>query len=631
MPEMDPASGSTVPGGQRRLSVSPSLLLTAAIPLVYLVVFGMFLFRAGDTDWDQILSFHELSLWNRELSGPAKQWNPLMRGGMSLAGDPQVPVFSPSMILARLMEPAAAIKISCLLFLAAGALGAWLLARDYRLDRRTSALAAALFVGNGFILSRFSHGHVVFLGTLGLPLWLWAARRSMRASGEPVGRANWRFLCLMLAGGVFFALSTDGAPIAILLLLVWVGLDAAVLAWQKRSPRPVAFFAGAVLVAVALDAIYYFPLAANAVLFPRTRPPVFVDPFVFVWFLLLPLRGKVLPAPANGHEFSVYVGPVLAYLIVRYRREIARAWPREDLRRMLIVSAAMLVFGFGAWRALASWLPPGPFDLLHRLPGFMAIGIPSRFWGFLALPLALSSAIALGRLEAETSRCRPHLALWAAAFLFTLGFQAVSLVLPFVGERGRLVVKAKPVPPTVTSIRNVHGPFLSQSGELSPETGLIEAYDAHDFIQGSIREGAALVLEARGPEGQPVPVNARWDGWSRIRLVFPLGAAAGTAIVFNQNFHPRWVFTAGEAVQDARGNLAARLPNGARPGEALDLVFHDPFSALGSRVSLFSGLAVLAVALSLAGIRLADRLRSRLSLRAAATTLAASRRSGFER
>lgn len=288
---------------------------------------------------------------------------------------------------------------------------------------------------------------------------------------------------------------------------------------------------------------------------------------------------------------------------------------------MLIVSGAMLVFGLGAWRALASWLPPGPFDLLHRLPGFVAVGIPSRFWGFLALPLAFSSAIALRRLEAESSRRRPHLALWAGVFLFTLGFQAVSLVLPFVSERGRLVLKAKSIPPAVTTIRNVHGPSLSQSGELAPAIGLMEAYDAHDFIQGSIQEGTAIVLDARGPDGAPVPVTARWDGWSRIRLVFPAGAPAGTAIVFNQNFHPRWSLTNGEAVRDARGNLAARIPNGARPGEALDLVFHDPFSALGSRVSLFSGLAVLAAALSLAGIRLADRLRSKPSLPVAAATL----------
>jgi hypothetical protein len=606
MSEMFRGSGSDQDAGApRRFRLSPSLVLTAAIPLVYIVVFGLFLFRAGDTDWDQILSFHELSLWNGKLFGIAKQWNPLMRGGMSLAGDPQVPVLSPSMILARVMDPAAAIKISCLLFLAIGGLGTWLLARDLRFDRRTSGLAAALFAGNGFILSRFSHGHVVFLGTLGLPLWIWAARRSPRAPEEAAGRANRRLLGLILGGGLFFALSTDGAPIAILLLLVWVGLESGILAWQRRSPRPILFFAGSVLLATALDAVYEFPLAANAMLFPRLRPPAFVNPLVFFWFLLLPVRGKIIPAPANGHEFSVYIGPVMAYLIVRYRREIARAWPAGDLRRMVVVSGAMLVLGLGAWRALAPWLPPGPFDLLHGLPGFKAIGIPSRFWGYLALPLALAGAAALARLEDGTTAARPRRALWAGVFLFALGFQAVSLATPFVSGRGSLTLDAKPVPSLVTRIVNVHGPDTSQAGELSPTTDLLDAYNDHDFIEGTIREGPVLVLKARERGGSAVKAAAMWSGWSRIRLEFPDGAAAGTVVVFNQNYHPRWVGSGAVAARDRAGNLCARLTRRALPGAAFELVFFDPWSELGASVSFWSALAVLSAALCLAGFPLA--------------------------
>jgi hypothetical protein len=589
--------------------MTPSLALTVAIPLLYLTVFGAFLFRSGDTDWDQILSFHELSLWNGELSGIAKQWNPLMRGGMSLAGDPQVPVFSLSMILSRAIHPAAAIKISCLVFLALGALGAGLLARDLGLPGRAAALAGALYAGNGFILSRFSHGHVVFLGTLGLPLWIWAAKRSARASGEPAGAANRRLVLLVLAGGIFFALSTDGAPITILLLLVWVGLDATILSWQKRSARPILFFAGSVVIAALLDAVYYFPLASNALLFPRVRPDVFVNPLVFFWFLLLPVRGRLIPAPANGHEFSVYVGPVLVYLIVRYRREIARAFPAGDRGRLLAVSAVSFVLGLGAWRALASWLPPGPFDLLHRLPGFVAIGIPSRFWGYLALPLALAGAAAIVRLEMEPARFRR--AAWAGLFVSILGFQILSIVPPFVNERGRIVVNVEPIPAAVSTIRNVHGPHVSQAQELSPETGLIEAYNGHEFIQGRIRQGAEVVKAALTREGSAVPVAASWDGWNRIRIEFPSGAPAGTKIVLNANFHPRWSFSGGFADRDANGNLRAVLLKSAAAGAVLDLSFHDPASALGAQVSLWSAFALMAAGLVLAAGRLFEAARSR--------------------
>jgi hypothetical protein len=589
--------------------MTPSLALTVAIPLLYLTVFGAFLFRSGDTDWDQILSFHELSLWNGELSGIAKQWNPLMRGGMSLAGDPQVPVFSLSMILSRAIHPAAAIKISCLVFLALGALGAGLLARDLGLPGRAAALAGALYAGNGFILSRFSHGHVVFLGTLGLPLWIWAAKRSARASGEPAGAANRRLLLLVLAGGIFFALSTDGAPITILLLLVWVGLDATILSWQKRSARPILFFAGSVVIAALLDAVYYFPLASNALLFPRVRPEVFVNPLVFFWFLLLPVRGRLIPAPANGHEFSVYVGPVLVYLIVRYRREIARAFPAGDRGRLLAVSAVSFVLGLGAWRALASWLPPGPFDLLHRLPGFVAIGIPSRFWGYLALPLALAGAAAIVRLEMEPARFRR--AAWAGLFVSILGFQILSIVPPFVNERGRIVVNVEPIPAAVSTIRNVHGPHVSQAQELSPETGLIEAYNGHEFIQGRIRQGAEVVKAALTREGNAVSVAASWDGWNRIRIEFPSGAPAGTKIVLNANFHPRWSFSGGFVDRDANGNLRAVLLKSAAAGAVLDLSFHDPASALGAQVSLWSAFALMAAGLVLAAGRLFEAARSR--------------------
>jgi hypothetical protein len=605
---IDPEQARSREGGLR---LTPSLALTVAIPLLYVVVFGAFLFRSGDTDWDQILSFHEISLWNGELSGIAKQWNPLMRGGMSLAGDPQVPVFSLSMILSRVIHPAAAIKIACLVFLATGALGAWLLARDLRMSRRAAALAGALFAGNGFILSRFSHGHVVFLGTLGLPLWIWAAKRSVRASDESAGAANRRLLLFALAGGVFFALSTDGAPIAILLLLVWVGLETTILSWQNRSVRPLLFFAGSVVIAALLDAVYYFPLASNALLFPRVRPEVFVNPFVFFWFLLLPVRGRLIPAPANGHELSLYIGPVIAYLLVRYRREIARAFPAGDRRRMLAVSAASFVLGLGAWRALAPWLPPGPYDLLHRLPGFVAIGIPSRFWGYLALPLALAGAAAISRVETEPARFRR--ALWAGLFVSILGFQLLSIVPPFVSERGRVVVNVEPVPEAVAEIRNVHGPHVSQADELSPETGLIEAYNGHEFVQGRIRQGAEIVNSALTPEGNAVSVTASWEGWNRIWLELPAGAPAGTRIVFNANSHPRWSFSGGLADRDANGNLRAVVSRNVAAGTILELSFYDPTSALGAEVSLWSAFALLAAGLALAVVRLFGAARSRES------------------
>lgn len=593
-----------------RFRLTPTRALTLAIPLFYVLIFAVFVLRKGDTDWDQMLAFHRLSLWNSKMFGWEKHWNPLMRGGMSLAGDPQVPIFSPSMLLSHVMPTAAAMKAAVLLFLAAGWAGAYLLAGQLGLGSATAALAASLFAGNGFILSRLSHGHVDFLGTLTLPLWLWASRVVLREPDEPWGRAARRLAAAALGGGLLFALSTDGAPITILLLLVWVGLDAAVLAWQRRSARPFVFCAGSLVTAGFLNAIYYLPLVINAVDFPRTRASVFLDPLLFFWFLLLPVRGRVLPAPANGHEFSVYIGPVLAYLIVRYRREIARAFAPETRSQFFAVSAATFVIGLGAWKALADWLPPGPFDLLHRLPAFESVGIPGRFWGYLALPLALAAAVALRALEQDTCPAHPRRLLWTGVFLFALSFQAVSLAQPFVSQRGRARLRAPRMPAEIHRIENVGGPVTDQSLYLSPTRGVLDAYNNHDYIRGAIAPGAELVRQTRWTRGGP-PLNARaaWDGWNKIVVTLPDGGGPG-AVIFNQNFHPGWRSSMAAVTRNRRGNLALRLAQHVPPGTTITLRFRDEFSILGKKISRIAAYFFLAAAAVVGALVFADRRRA---------------------
>ncbi len=589
---------------------SLSAALTLAIPAIYVLVLGAFLLRKGDTDWDQMLAFHQIELWNTKLFGIEKQWNPLMAGGMSLAGDPQVPVLSPSILLARMMPPAAAIKAAVLLFVAIGWVGAFLLARRLGLDRRTSALAGSLFAGNGYILSHLSHGHIGFLGTLTLPLWLWASRTVSRGPGEPFGRAARRWLGFTLAGGVLFALSADGEPMTILRLAVWVGLDGLLLAWRRRSAAPLLFLAGAAAAGVCLDAIFLFPMAANQAIFPRWRAPILLDPLLFVWFLILPVRGKVLPAPANGHEFSLYIGPVLAYLLVRYRARIARWFPADELRRCLVLSALIFLIGLGAFRTLGAWAPPGPFDLLHLLPGFRTVGIPARFWGYLALPLALAGAVAIRGLESETTEARPHRTVWALLILFSIPFEVMSLAGPFLSAKGRPDSPAAPLPAKIRTIVNAERPYASQALTLKPDAGLIQAYNDHDYLRGSIMPGAELIRNATTADGGALPALAEWDGWNAIVLTLPAGGGPGT-ILFNQNFHPRWTSSAGVVTRNGSGNLALRLTAPMPAGAAITLRFHDGWSVLGKEVSRISAWALLAASSVLGALELAARRRSR--------------------
>lgn len=579
--------------GAARLDVGR--LLTLSLPIPYVVTFCLFLFVTGDKDWDQMLAFQRVSLWGLALSGGAKQWNPVMAGGMSLAGEPQMGVLSLSMLLSRVIPAVAALKLAALCFLALGWVGCHALARRWRFPERTAALAASLFVANGYVLARLGNGHLKFDTAMCLPLWLLASRSSLHAERETRGQSLRRLLLLSLSFGGLFVLSCDGAPFSILLVVVWVGLDAALLALQRRSARPLAFLCLALVTGSLLDAVYVFPMVKNSFYFPRLQEAEPVNPLVFLYFLLIPSRGKALAAPGMGHEFSLYIGPVLAYLLLRYRRRAAAALPADERPRLLAVSLVCLALGLGSSHSLGAWAPPLPFDLLAPLPGFRTVSLPARFWGFLSLPLALLGAVAIREFEAEETSPALRFAISAGLVVSLLGFASWSLPQPFLSERARVPVPEVTLPARLDRITNELDPLGSQSATILPTRGLIHAYA--DYARGRISPGAELIRAATGPSGESVPVTAVWNGWNEID-VSRAGPAPATRVELNQNFHPFWSASLGAVSRTERRNLVLELPP-ADGAERVTLRFFDPWSALGLRVTRWTAALAAAALLAL--------------------------------
>ena len=160
-------------------------------------------------------------------------------------------------------------------------------------------------------------------------------------------------------------------------------------------------FGLAVALACGLNAGYLWPMLQSQQFFRRLTPNRFASVMSLLWFALLPLRGKVLPANGNGHELSVYVGPILIYSMWRYRHWLAANMPAEMSRPLLVVILASIILGMGSLKALhiPTWF--SPFDLLRPFPCFRSLGVTGRYWGFLALSLSLMSAVALWKLAAD--------------------------------------------------------------------------------------------------------------------------------------------------------------------------------------------------------------------------------------
>src|SRR5882724_1802554 len=593
---------------------------TFAIPLVYGLVLTLFAHRVGTADYDQYLVFHELQYWNATLFGLAKQWSPVMCSGLSLAGEPQVPFGSLTMLLGYMMGPLAGIVTGTLLYLAIGWLGCYLYSGLWSPQPRARLLAASLYIGNGFFICRITHGHLDFMPFLALPLALWILHRvSDRA--DPLLTVPNRILAVLLLGCVF-AVGIDGSPVTIIHWAFWIGIYAAALAWVRRSVLPLLVFASACGLAGVLDAGYLWPMLSAQADFPRQTTDTFTGPWSLPWFMLIPMRGKLLPANGTGIELSVFIGPFLAFMIWRYRHTLRRQLPREMRLPLLVVSVISIWLGMGSLRAVHFPIWLSPFDWLRPLPGFRSIGITGRFWGFLALPLSLLAAAALWRYLYAEPRTRYRTLLLGGALLTQLVFQGQSLVAAW--SPSRLHVQAPlqglysgtpehiemMMNPSTRANPHYQGEFVS------PVRGVIDCYDMDDFTHAPVHAGTSLIrdIQVAGGGQASAALDAGFVTWNRIRIAAPASAASDADsllyITLNQAYHTGWTSPDCELTRGDQGNLVAHCAKHALQAKPAELVFADPVSALGTRVSLRAGITLAGAALALGLMSLFPRRRA---------------------
>ena len=570
--------------------------------------------KAGPGDADQYLVFHTLQYWNAGLFGLAKQWTPLMCSGLSMAGEPQIPFMSLAMLLSYVMGPLSGVKLSLVIYLVLGWIGASLYAGLWLRLKLQRALAAALFIGNGFFFCRLGLGHFDFAPFLLLPLLLWTLHQAVEWRWD---RANLHelvrpLLAIALAGAAI-ALAIDGSPVTIIHLMLWVGLYSVVLAVSARSPAPVAFFGCAFLAAALLDAGYLWPMLDAQATFPRHPADSFTSALSLLWFAILPMRGKVLPANGNGHELSVFIGPVLTWCLWRARGTSGVRPPALMRVPLCVVSVVSIVLGMGSLKGLhiPTWL--SPFDLVRPLPGFRSINVTGRFWGFLTLPLSVGGAAALWYTVTRMSSGWRLQLLLGSLLVIQLVFQAETLGSHWLGSADYRDTSTAdhfgdgPEPINYVAI----GESRLQGEVLSPAVGVCDCYDMDDFVRAKTAPGTDLILQAQEegvPEGFEPAIRAEFASWSRIRIQADCGFSqtlpvcnpppgSRVRITLKQAFHSNWQAPSDCATAaTGSGNLVLECPAVRVLHATLELVFHDPLSELSARVSIFAWKAWLCLA-----------------------------------
>jgi hypothetical protein len=340
------------------------------------------MFRAplgtGFGDWQMVHHNWEAAYVAVSRFGEWPLWDPFHCGGVPILGNPESQVYSPWFLLSFVFGTVIAVKLMVLGHVACAAAGMyWLARRRYELRAEAAALAAIAWSCCGCFVWDAAGGHATFLSFAFAPWLTYLIHR-----GEDLVREA------AAVGALLLLTLVEGGTYPLPFFLIWTVFELSVRAAARKDALSSIRFAAisysllAVCGAIRFVPIY-FALKAN----PRQVPNQDALSLSDIWTML---TARSHPWRVPGHpfvwaEYGSYVGPVVVImaliglaLVLRQRR-----W---HLVAGLALFASLMLGNVGDF---------APYSLLHHLPVYDSLRVPSRFAIFLTFYLALLAAHAL--------------------------------------------------------------------------------------------------------------------------------------------------------------------------------------------------------------------------------------------
>lgn len=363
-----------------RFSYGRIWLFAFTAAFVYWLPAWLPLHKTGFGDWQQFLHQWEAARIAIVRHGEWPLWNPYHCGGVMLWGDPQAQAYSPFFPLALLLGSNIALKLSMTVHMAVGLVGAFLFARDQvAMTPQAASLAAFFWCTTGFFAWHLSGGHPAFFPFFFTP-WVLLFWREAQTDRRGVAKLALVLTVTLFEGGVY------PFPFFALLLLfdgVFMMLSSDRIAALKAA-------VGVVTLTTLSSAFRLVPVANTMHNYPR---------------------------PTSGGD-KLGLDEVLT-MFTAYSH--ARRWDHEyvwDEYGTLIGWSGLALVAVGVlallverrWWVLAGALTFGalmlgdrgefwPWRLLHHVPVFDSLRVPSRFAVLLTFFLSLGAGIAADRLR----------------------------------------------------------------------------------------------------------------------------------------------------------------------------------------------------------------------------------------
>jgi hypothetical protein len=530
----------------------------------------------GFGDWQMIHHNWEAARIALARFGEWPLWDPFHCGGVTILGNPESQVYSPLFWLSFVTGSVIASKLFVVAHVACALLGMFVLARrEYGCGVVAACFAASVWALSGFFAWHGAGGHATFLPFAFAPLVVLCFRRGLHDVRYVVATAALLALTL-LEGGTY--------PFPYLVLLLGLELGRALLIDGPSRARAALVARKLLLLAgltILLGGVRLLPVVISLADNPRQVESTDSLTLSEVWLMLTAREHpwRFPPHPYVWPEYGTYVGYFVPLLGLAGALACAYRGPRH-----LLVGVAC----FGALM-LGSPAPWFPWPLLHELPVYDSLRVPSRFAVLFTFYLALLGAVAI-ELVLTRLRGRGRIATGLAALLLAGQTADVLIVNHDVVDRWRgTPVFAGPPMPAFYMVK---------------ERGYHEAYASYPqrnigtplcYVGGMDWSVSPALWDGPMPQARVMPEDAgRVLTWNRStrRLSAEVELRRPATLIWNQNHAPGFETSAGRLRSD-RGLIAVDLP----AGRATVQVRYAPSWLVPSVSLTVAGLALGAVLL----------------------------------
>jgi hypothetical protein len=475
-------------------------------------------------DWDQHLAFSWVpydTIWRFH---QIPLWNPYKCGGIPAFGNPQDRVLTPFTLVHLLAGPIAGLYLEVPLHFAVAWSGGYVLARVLGVSRLAAIGAATVFPASSWYALHATGGHADLFSFALLP---WVLVPALLA-------AECRRLSYAALSGAALALTFfDGSPYPTIYAFLLMATVLPAWALYRRSVWPLLVFGLALVFGAGFMAVKLLP--AIDVIRGHPRPILHpeVNDYRVLGQLLLSRNQDYMLWPDvewtwGFWESGAYVGLFIAPAIIG----------------AFAGGAAALVWLFAGACMLLIWMgshgPLWPWEILHRLPVFSAMRVPSRAIIPFTLTLAVMAGFGLDWIKKRVPRFGPAIA------VILIAVATVDCLM--VGMPNYWYVVSKPesdVQPLPSD--GFHQVFrVVRHHELNyarHNAGATYCYEFADVWPTRVKGYDQGSYE--GEQYMSGPGTVRLEKWTPNALEYDVDTTTPSDLVINQNYDPSWRLTGG--------------------------------------------------------------------------------------